>query len=254
MLLRLISISYGLYLLLPIALVCVGSVGQTWTNTLLPEGFTLSWFVALWQDVSMRRAFFSSLTLALCTCVLSTLLSVPLSYYLYKNGRGAKAVATGLIASMPIAVPTITLAFGYLLVFNSDWLPWQGSFGLLIAAHTMQTMPYLTNTLLSDLRHLKLDQLEQAAATLGASAAQRFFGIVLPNLGHSLISGLAMVSALSIGEFGLSNLLSSFSNRTYPVVLLQAFYGATGLACAATVVLLLLAAMASLISTYFAKR
>jgi len=36
-------------------------------------------------------------------------------------------------------------------------------------------------------------------------------------------------------------LIAGFLNRTFPVVLLQAFYGATGFACAATVVLLLLA-------------
>ncbi|TMH97557.1 MAG: ABC transporter permease, partial [Betaproteobacteria bacterium] len=33
--------------------------------------------------------------------------------------------------------------------------------------------------------------------------------------------------------------------RTYPVVLLQAFYGATGFACAATVILLALALVAA---------
>ena len=46
------------------------------------------------------------------------------------------------------------------------------------------------------------------------------------------------MAALSIGEFQLSNLVAGFLTRPYPVVLLQAFYGATGFACAATVVLL----------------
>ena len=54
-----------------------------------------------------------------------------------------------------------------------------------------------------------------------------------------------MVAALSIGEFQLSNLVAGFLTRPYPVVLLQAFYGATGFACAATVVLLALALTAS---------
>ena len=59
-----------------------------------------------------------------------------------------------------------------------------------------------------------------------------------------------MVAALSIGEFNLSNLLAGFHNRTYPVLLLQAFYGATGFACAATVVLLILASVAALLSSF----
>ena len=65
--------------------------------------------------------------------------------------------------------------------------------------------------------------------------------IVLPALRHSILAGLIIVAALSIGEFQFSNLVAGFLNRTYPVVLLQAFYGATGFACAATVILLALA-------------
>jgi putative spermidine/putrescine transport system permease protein len=92
---------------------------------------------------------------------------------------------------------------------------------------------------------LGLDEQERVGATLGASFRQRFFDIVLPGLRHSLMSGLITVAAISIGEFQLSNLVAGFLNRTYPVVLLQAFYGATGFACAATVVLLVLAMLAA---------
>jgi putative spermidine/putrescine transport system permease protein len=150
--------------------------------------------------------------------------------------------------------PAITLGFGYVIVFNTDTAPWLGTLPLLIAAHAVATLPYLTNTLLADLRHLNLGQLERAAATLGATPWQQFIGIVVPNLRQSLISGLVMVAAISIGEFGLSNLLSSFQNRTYPVVLLQAFYGSTGFACAATVILLLLASIAAFASSLAANK
>ena len=45
-----------------------------------------------------------------------------------------------------------------------------------------------------------------------------------------------------------------FQDRTYPVVLLQAFYGATGFACAATVILLLLASVSALVSSLVLKK
>jgi len=61
------------------------------------------------------------------------------------------------------------------------------------------------------------------------------------------------VAALSIGEFQFSNLVAGFLNRTYPIVLLQAFYGATGAACAATVILLLLALSASIAGAITAR-
>lgn len=249
-----VAVAYGIYLLLPIALLVVGSFGSSWTNTLLPTGLTGHWYSELWQDPSFRKAFTTSLIVALASCVINTVLAVPLAYSLYHGARRRGSFAAKVVSAMPVAVPTITLGFGYMIVFNTDWMPWLGTLPLLIAAHAVHTLPYLTNTLLADLRHLDLARLERAAATLGARPLQSFLGIVVPNLRHSLISGLVMVAAISVGEFGLSNLLTSFQNRTYPVVLLQAFYGATGFACAATVILLLLASASALVSSSVVKK
>ena len=249
-----IALAYGCYLLLPIALLLIGSVGASWTNTLLPTGLTGRWYADLWLDPSFRQAFVTSLTVALSACAVNTLLGLPLAYALYHGARRRSGVAAKLISAIPVAVPTITLGFGYIIVFGGDWLPWLGTLPLLIAAHCIQTLPYMTNTLLADLRHQGLERLEYAAATLGATPWEQFFGVVLPNLRLSLMSGLVMVAAISIGEFGVSNLLASFRNRTYPVVLLQAFYGATRFACAATVILLVLAASAALLSSTAAKK
>lgn len=249
-----ISVVYCCYLVLPMALLLVGSFGNGWTNTLLPTGITARWYQDLWQDTSFRKAFATSLVVALSACIINTVLALPLAYSLYHRATRSGSWAARLVSAMPVAAPTITLGFGYLMVFNTDWLPWLGSLPLLIAAHTIFTLPYLTNALLTDLQHLKLDALEEAAATLGASPWAQFFGVVLPNLRHSLLSGLVMVAALSVGEFGLSNLLTSFQFRTYPIVLLQAFYGATGFACAATVILLLLAATSALVSSSLGRK
>lgn len=249
-----VALIYGLYLVLPIALLIVGSLGGSWTNTLLPTGVTGQWYTDLWLDPSFRKAFVNSLAVALSACMINTVLALPLAYALYHGAGRRGSLAARIVSAMPVAVPTITLGFGYMVVFNTDWLPWLGTMPLLIAAHAVATLPYLTNTLLADLRHLGLDRLEQAAATLGASGGQRFLGIVLPSLRQSLVSGLVMVAAISVGEFGLSNLLVSFQNRTYPIVLLQAFYGATGFACSATVILLLLASASAFLSSSLVKR
>ena len=95
------------------------------------------------------------------------------------------------------------------------------------------------------MQRLGLRALEDAAESLGSTGPQRFVHVVLPALRHSVLAGSIIVVALSIGEFQFSNLVAGFLNRTYPVVLLQAFYGATGFACAATVLLLFLAFMAA---------
>ena len=236
---------YLVYLFMPLILLLVGSFGSVWMNSLLPSGLTFQWYLDLWEDVSFRNAFMVSMKVVLATCVLSTFLSLPLAYALHKGTSKGVKIAGRIAFLLPIAVPPVVLAFGFILVFSSDALPWLGSIWLLIAGHVILTLPYLLNTLVSDMRHLQLDELELAAECLGASFFERFMDIIVPLVRHSLASGLIMVAALSIGEFQLSNLIAGFLSRNYPVVLLQAFYGATGFACAATVVLLSLAIVAA---------
>ncbi|MGQ0662882.1 MAG: ABC transporter permease [Pseudomonadota bacterium] len=237
--------AYLLYLFTPIVLLLVGSFGEAWFNTLLPTGFTGKWYEAVWRDGSFQRAFWVSLEVAAAACAICTAIGLPFAYAIYgAASRGVRAAAR-IVYLLPIAMPPLVLAFGFLLVFSSDTLPFLGSLWVLIGGHVVLTLPYMLQSLVGDMRHLGLAELERAAESLGASAASRFFNIVLPALRHSLASGLIMVAALSIGEFQLSNLVAGFLTRPYPVVLLQAFYGATGFACAATVILLVLALLAA---------
>ena len=62
-----------------------------------------------------------------------------LAYALHRGERAGRAFAGRVVAAMPVAVPPITLGFGYLIVFNTDAMPWLGSTPLLIAAHAIAT-------------------------------------------------------------------------------------------------------------------
>ena len=236
---------YLVYLFAPIILLIIGSFGQSWFNTILPTGFTGDWYLQVASDGSFRRAFWTSLQVCILTCVIGAVVGVPLAYAIYRAASRNIRAAARIIYLLPIAVPPLVLAFGFILVFSSDELPFLGSLWVLVGGHLILTLPYLLHTLIGDMRHLHLAELEIAAESLGASFVARFRDVVLPSLRHSLASGLITVAALSIGEFQLSNLVAGFLTRPYPVVLLQAFYGATGFACAATVVLLALALTAS---------
>ena len=245
---RVVAIAYMVYLFLPTILLFIGSFGESWTNTLLPSGFTFKWYDELWQDGSFTRAFRTSLLVVTYTSALNLLIGLPLAYAIYMAASRGVKLAARIVVLLPIAVPELVLAFGFILVFSSDSLPWLGTSWLLVAGHTVLTLPYFVSTLLADMRQIDLKGMQSVAASLGASFQARFLDIVLPSLRYSLLSALVTVAAISIGEFQLSNLIAGFLNRTYPIVLLQSFYGATGFACSATVVLLLLALMAASIS------
>lgn len=242
----LIALIYLVFLSLPILLLLIGSVGETWTNTLLPHGFTLRWYSELIADPSFHRAFFTSMRVVTLVCVLNVFVGLPLAYAIHTAARKGVRLAARLISLLPIAVPELVLGFGFMLVFSSNTMPWLGTFWIVVAGHLVLTLPYTVNALVADMQQSGLSTFEQAAAALGAPFHARFINIVLPLVARSLASALLMVAAISIGEFQLSNLVSGFLSRTYPIVLLQAFYGATGFACAATVILLVLATIAAI--------
>jgi putative spermidine/putrescine transport system permease protein len=244
--LRVVTALYLAYLAIPIALLVVGSVGALWFNTLLPTGFTLQWYVDVAADPSFRRAFRSSLAVAAMACAGSAAIGLPLAYALFHARSRRVRSLTRVLYQLPIAMPPLVLAFGFILVFSSDALPWLGSIWVLAAGHLVLGIPYFLQTVVADMQRLGLHVLEDAAESLGSTGPQRFFHVVVPALRHSILAGLILVAALSIGEFQFSNLVAGFLNRTYPVVLLQAFYGATGFACAATVILLALALLAAI--------
>ena len=254
MLPRVVTGFYLAYLVTPIALLFIGSFGDLWLNTLLPTGFTGRWYVEVANDPSFRRAFFSSLFVGGMTCAVCLAIGLPLAYAVFRARDPRVRMLVSALYQLPVALPPLVLAFGFILVFSSDTLPWLGSVWLLVAGHIVLGLPYFLQAVVSDMRRLGLNVLEEAAESLGSSGLQRFFHIVLPSLRHSILSGLIVVAALSIGEFQFSNLVAGFLNRTYPVVLLQAFYGATGFACAATVSLLVLALAASVAGALSTQR
>jgi putative spermidine/putrescine transport system permease protein len=60
------------------------------------------------------------------------------------------------------------LAFGFILVFSSDTLPWLGSVWLLVAGHAVLCVPYYLQAVVTDMQRLGLATLEDAADSLGS--------------------------------------------------------------------------------------
>src|SRR4029079_7437778 len=207
-------------------LLLTGSFGELWLNTILPTGFTTQWYRDVAADPSFRRAFGASLAVVALTCAACAAIGLRLAYAVFRAETGGVRAFARVLYQMPVALPPLVLAFGFILVFSSDTLPWLGSIWLLAAGHVVLALPYFLQTVVADMQRLGLRVLEDAAESLGGNAWQRFVHVVLPALRHSILAGLIIVAALSIGEFQFSNLAAGFLNRTYPIVLLQAFYGA----------------------------
>lgn len=150
--------------------------------------------------------------LAFVTTLLLLVLSVPLAYWLsYSRSRVKPLVET--LVSMPLVLPPTVLGFYFLLAFSpgnafGQWLnEWLGiklvfSFPGLVLASLLYSLPFMVHPIQSGLSSLP-DSLREAASVLGKTRTQTLLHVLLPNIKTSLLTGIVLAFAHTIGEFGV---------------------------------------------------
>src|SRR5256714_8179023 len=151
MILRWVTAAYLAYLVVPIALLLAGSFGELWLNTILPTGLTTQWYRDVATDPSFRRAFTASLAVVALTCAACAAIGLPLAYAVFRTESPRVRALARVLYQMPVALPPLVLAFGFILVFSSDTLPWLGSIWLLAAGHVVLALPHFLQNVVADI-------------------------------------------------------------------------------------------------------
>lgn len=147
----------------------------------------------------------------LTTCVL-LIVSLPIAYWLSETRSKIKPAAEALI-SMPLVLPPTVLGFYLLLAFspNDGFGQWLDqvlgvrlvfSFEGLVVASAIYSLPFMVHPIQSGLSAIP-DSMREAAYMLGKSRWTTLRRVLLPNIKPSLITGLVLAFAHTIGEFGV---------------------------------------------------
>ena len=158
------------------------------------------------------QPFTLTLRLALITTAILTAVGVPLGYWLAFSRFRFKAAVEALVA-MPLVLPPSVLGFYLLIAFSpknafgkfletSFDLRLVFSFEGLVVASVLFSLPFMVHPIQSGFRHLPAS-LSEAAYTLGLSRLQTLLRILLPNIKPSLLAGVVISFAHTIGEFGV---------------------------------------------------
>lgn len=150
--------------------------------------------------------------LALITTLILLVIAIPLCYWLAYSRFRFKAVVEAFI-SLPLVLPPSVLGFYLLIAFSpenafgkflSDYLDLRLVFTFqgLILASVLYSLPFMVNPILSGLKNLPAS-LQEASFTLGKSRWTTITKILLPNIQASLLTGIIMTFAHTIGEFGV---------------------------------------------------
>lgn len=193
---RLYTVAVYLFMFLPVGVVVLLSFNASQFGSFPMEGLSVQWFVRLWENEAIVRAFRISLLLGALTAAISTVLGVLAALALVRyRFRGKNAITTLLIA--PILIPEVVLAVALLLFLR--WLSLPRSFALLLLGHVIFTLPFVLLVVQARLVAIKREY-EEAALSLGAGPIQTFFAITLPLLMPAVFAGMIFAFTMSFDD------------------------------------------------------
>ncbi|MFJ9532453.1 ABC transporter permease [Herbaspirillum sp. NPDC101396] len=209
------------FLIVPVVLSVLAGVTENFFVG-LSSGFTLRWVAQVWDTYQMT--IWRSIAIALACLVVTLLVGVPLAYMLarYKGGNSRLARVFEELLMMPVAVPGLATSLALIMAYG-QYRAFRGSLLFILVGHVLFTLPFMVRPVLAVMQSSQLAVLEEAAASLGAGARQRFFGVVIPNAASGILAGALMVVTLSIGEFNITWMLHTPLTMTLPVGLADAY-------------------------------
>ena len=173
---------------------------------------TLSW-PQFWATVttprvvaSYRLTFGASFAAALLNAVFGLLVAWVLVRYRFPG----KQIVDALV-DLPFALPTAVAGIALTALYaGNGWIGrWFEPLGIKIAftplgvfvALTFIGLPFVVRTVQPVLEDVE-SELEEAAATLGASRLQTFSRVIFPTIFPALVTGFALAFARAVGEYG----------------------------------------------------
>ena len=176
--------------LLPHIGILLLSFAKVWSYTLLPTTYTLGNFA----EILFRAPHFIKNTLiyTLLAAGLDIILGAAIAFLLLRSQLAGRNLLDA-IATLPLAIPGVVLAVGYLRVFHGWDFPGLGapltsSWVILVIAYTMRRLPYTVRASYAALQQVHIS-LEESAQSLGANRLKTFMKITLPLITGGLVAG-----------------------------------------------------------------
>ncbi len=194
------SITYlSLLILIPLALLFIKATGMTWEefHTLILSDRVLS---------AYRVSFGTAFIAAAINAVFGFLVAWVLVRYDF-TGRKIIDALVDLPFALPTAVAGIALTALYAEngFFGSAFANYDIKVAFtptgIVVALTFISLPFVVRTVQPVLADIEAE-LEEAAASLGASRWQSFKAVIFPAILPALITGFALAFARAIGEYG----------------------------------------------------
>ena len=229
----------GIFLVVPLFLLCAYSFRAGMSGALLRDWVpTLDNYRILFATPTFLELLAVSVGIALVVALTATVLAYPVAYYVVFRARARAGIYIVLLL-IPFWISYLLRVMAWKLILGSNGvvnalLLWLGliqepisiffysRFAVVVTLIYVWT-PFVTLPILATLYRIDRSVLE-AAASLGATPAQRFWRVTVPLSRPGLIAAAVMVFIPTVGEYVTPLLVGGSSGAMYGNII-QDFFG-----------------------------
>ena len=180
---------------------------------ILPQNWSLEWYIQAFSNPNVIRYFLNSLLIASVVMVVDMLIGTLTAYSLTRfNYKGRKLILICVLAAY--CVPPIMLMLPLYKIVNAFGMP-ESHIGVIIA-HLTVTLPFSVWLLVSFFKKLP-KEIDEAAVMDGANEMQVFLKVELPLCVSGVLSTGIMAFIMSWNEFLMASTVAPNFAKTLPV-------------------------------------
>ncbi len=201
--------------LLPHLSVFLTSISQKWFMTIMPENITMTYYGKVFTHDLTLPGIRNSIVFSFFSTIIDIILGILIAYLLTRKDIPAKGILD-TASMLPLALPGLVLAFGYVGCFSSTRIdPRQDPSFLLVIAYAVRRLPYTVRTAYAGFQQTSV-YLEEASHSLGASPLYTLRKITLPLIRPHLIAGGILAFAFAMLEVS-DSLILAMKEKFYPI-------------------------------------
>lgn len=227
-----------LFLYAPIILLIIFSFNEG-NSSVVWKGFSLRWYVELFQDRIIMNSVYTTLLVSLLATVIATVAGTFAAIGFFTMDRRLRRPLM-VVNDIPMMNADIVTGVSLCLFFVAAFAGWNGfvswmestyrltaprlylGFGTLLLAHISFNIPYVILNVMPKLRQMDKNLID-AAQDLGCTWMQAFWKVVVPEIKPGIISGALIAFTMSIDDFVISYFTAGSATST----LAMAIYGMT---------------------------
>ena len=201
--------------LIPHIGVVLTSLTDTWFMTAFPEKYTLSHYKMVFMQELPSLSIKNSLMLSGMATAFDLLIGILIALIVTRKLIPFANVLDS-IAMIPLALPGIVLAFGYIITYSDTFLdPLLNPVPLLVIAYGIRRLPFMVRSAVAGFEQTNV-ALEEASYIFGASRLQTIVKITAPLITANLIAGALLCFSYAMLDVS-DSLILAMKESSYPM-------------------------------------